>query len=117
MCATKYTSLDPAVVRAIQLDDHTKERWFQLCQLASVEQDPVKLVALVTEINQLLEAEETERNEGRARQIESWKQTAESDQHQTNARQPYRSREHQSDATSNEANKRPLGSDSFEDSE
>jgi hypothetical protein len=99
------------------LDDHTKERWFQLCELAAVEQDNAKLIALVTEINQLLEAEETDRNKGRARQIESWKQIAESDQHQTNARQPYLSREHQSDATSNEPSKPPLGSDSFEDSE
>jgi len=99
------------------LDDLTKERWFQLCQLAAVEQDPAKLIALVTEVNQLLEAEETERNKGRARQVESWKQTAESDQHQAKARQPYLSREHQSDATSKEPSKPLLGPDSFEESE
>jgi len=41
------------------MDDQTRERWFQLCQLASVEQDPEKLLALVIEINCLLEAKET----------------------------------------------------------
>jgi hypothetical protein len=30
------------------------ERWMELARLASTEQDPVKLLALVTEINQLL---------------------------------------------------------------
>ena len=32
-----------------------KERWRELCEQASVEQDPARLIALVTEINQLLE--------------------------------------------------------------
>jgi hypothetical protein len=34
------------------------ERWFQLRQLAAAEQDPAKLLALVKEINDLLEAKE-----------------------------------------------------------
>jgi hypothetical protein len=32
-----------------------KERWFELCELAAVEEDPDKLVELVREINRLLE--------------------------------------------------------------
>lgn len=35
-----------------------KERWMQLCALAAVEQDPAKLIALVKEINRLLEEKE-----------------------------------------------------------
>jgi hypothetical protein len=35
-----------------------KERWFQLCQQAAVEQDPVKMLQLITEINDLLEEKE-----------------------------------------------------------
>ena len=34
------------------------ERWFQLCAQAAVEQDPKKLLELVQEINDLLEAKE-----------------------------------------------------------
>ncbi len=34
------------------------ERWFHLCQPASVEQDPDKLVALIREINDILEDKE-----------------------------------------------------------
>ena len=34
---------------------NTKERWRELCEQASVEQDPDKLLELVREINQLLE--------------------------------------------------------------
>ena len=32
-----------------------KERWEELCELASKEQDPTKLVELMKEINRLLE--------------------------------------------------------------
>jgi len=32
-----------------------KERWQELCELAEKEQDPDKLIALVKEINRLLE--------------------------------------------------------------
>jgi hypothetical protein len=40
------------------LQGRNEERWFQLCGQAAVEQDPVKMLALVTEINDLLEAKE-----------------------------------------------------------
>jgi hypothetical protein len=36
-----------------------KERWRELCEQASVEQDPDKLLELVREINQLLEEKRT----------------------------------------------------------
>jgi len=36
-----------------------KERWRELCEQASVEQDPDKLLELVKEINQLLEEKRT----------------------------------------------------------
>ena len=35
-----------------------KERWMELCELATKEQDPVKLMELVAEINRILEAKE-----------------------------------------------------------
>jgi hypothetical protein len=35
-----------------------KERWMELCELAVREQDPAKLMALVAEINRILEAKE-----------------------------------------------------------
>ena len=35
-----------------------KERWLELCAQAAVEQDPDKLMALVKEINDLLEQKE-----------------------------------------------------------
>jgi hypothetical protein len=35
-----------------------KERWFQLCQQAAVEQDPARMAELITEINDLLEEKE-----------------------------------------------------------
>ncbi len=35
-----------------------KERWMELCELAVKEQDPAKLMALVAEINRILEAKE-----------------------------------------------------------
>lgn len=34
------------------------ELWFQLCQQAAVEQDPIRLLQLIKEINDLLEAKE-----------------------------------------------------------
>ena len=40
------------------MEDETKERWYQLCQLAAVEQDPERLVALAQEISRLLEEKE-----------------------------------------------------------
>ena len=35
-----------------------KERWMELCERASQEQDPTKLMKLVEEINRLLEQRE-----------------------------------------------------------
>jgi hypothetical protein len=35
-----------------------KARWMELCEQAAVEQDPKKLLELVTEINRLLEEKE-----------------------------------------------------------
>jgi hypothetical protein len=35
-----------------------RERWFQLCQQAAVEQDPAKMLVLITEINDLLQEKE-----------------------------------------------------------
>ncbi len=35
-----------------------RERWMHLCEQAANEQDPEKLMALIAEINQLLEAKE-----------------------------------------------------------
>jgi hypothetical protein len=106
-----------ALVGVTEMEDHTKERWYQLCQLAAIEQDNDKLLALVTEINRLLAANETECNERKARQSEVWKQRAESDKHQANARQPYRGREHHSDATANVSEKSRLKRDPSENSE
>jgi hypothetical protein len=36
------------------MDRETKERWLVLCEEAAVEQDPGRLLALITEINRLL---------------------------------------------------------------
>jgi hypothetical protein len=40
-----------------------KERWLLLCEQAATEQDPAKLMALIEEVNCLLEAEENRRRE------------------------------------------------------
>jgi hypothetical protein len=86
------------------MDDQTKERWYQLCQLAAAEQDPQKLLALVTEISSLLEAKERKLRVVRGAQ--PWNQPAESDKHQDGARQPYRSREHSTESASQKQSKR-----------
>jgi hypothetical protein len=36
-----------------------KERWRELCELAENEQDPDKLIALIKEINRLLEEKQS----------------------------------------------------------
>lgn len=36
-----------------------KEKWFELCEQAAVEQDPDKLMALVRQINALLDEKES----------------------------------------------------------
>ncbi len=35
-----------------------RELWLQLCEQAAIEQDPIKFLALITEINKLLIAKE-----------------------------------------------------------
>jgi len=40
----------------IAVSENAKERWQELCEQASIESDPEKLLELVTEINRLLEA-------------------------------------------------------------
>lgn len=40
------------------MQGETGERWRQLCEQAAVEQDTQKLVQLIREINELLEAKE-----------------------------------------------------------
>jgi hypothetical protein len=40
------------------MEGATKERWYDLCELAAKEQDPAKLLVLVTEINRLLQEKE-----------------------------------------------------------
>jgi hypothetical protein len=37
------------------MNGHTKERWFQLCEQAAVEQDPERLLKLVNEISRMLD--------------------------------------------------------------
>ena len=48
------------------MEGETKERWFQLAQLAAVEQDPEKLIVLVQEINRLLDEKEARLNQRRS---------------------------------------------------
>lgn len=40
------------------MQEKTKPLWFTLCEQAAVEQDPVRLLELVQEINRLLEEKE-----------------------------------------------------------
>lgn len=42
------------------MDGPKQERWMELCKMATTEQDPVRLLKLITEINELL-AEKEER--------------------------------------------------------
>ena len=48
------------------MEGEIKERWFQLAQLAAVEQDPDKLIVLVQEINRLLDEKEKRLNQKRS---------------------------------------------------
>jgi hypothetical protein len=45
--------------------NHNKEEWLRLCELAAVEQDPEKLAALCRTICQLLEEREKALNQAR----------------------------------------------------
>jgi hypothetical protein len=40
------------------MQGETKERWRQLAEQAAIEQDPVKMLSLITEINELLSEKE-----------------------------------------------------------
>ena len=40
------------------MKDQTQERWYQLCALVAVENDPAKLLTMVTEVNRLLKERE-----------------------------------------------------------
>ncbi len=40
------------------MEGETKDRWFELCAQAAVEQDPDKLIELVKEISRLLDEKE-----------------------------------------------------------
>ena len=40
------------------MKEEATERWYQLCVLAAAENDPAKLLAMVTEINRLLTEKE-----------------------------------------------------------
>ena len=58
---------------AIRLKEHamkaeTRELWMTLCEQAAVEQDPLRLLELVTEINDLLEQKERRLTEKRLKQ-------------------------------------------------
>jgi hypothetical protein len=48
-----------------------KERWLQLCEQAAVEQDAEKLLALIQEINRILEEKELRLKRGVARPAET----------------------------------------------
>lgn len=39
----------------------TRKRWMEFCEQAAIEQDPDKLIALVEEINRLLQEQEREK--------------------------------------------------------
>jgi 7,8-dihydro-6-hydroxymethylpterin-pyrophosphokinase len=40
------------------MESETKERWLELCGRAAAEQDPEKLIAMIHEIERLLEEKE-----------------------------------------------------------
>ncbi|HZP61875.1 MAG TPA: hypothetical protein VFB28_00560 [Terriglobales bacterium] len=40
------------------MKEETRERWRQLCEQAAVEEDPERLLTLITEINRLLQEKE-----------------------------------------------------------
>ncbi len=47
------------------MQSQMKERWLLLYEQAATEQDPTKLMALIEEVNRLLESEENRRREAR----------------------------------------------------
>ena len=61
------------------MNNPSKERWFQLCQLASVEQDPEKLLALFVEIDNLPEKAEAGSESNRSGERRNGKKRPQSD--------------------------------------
>ena len=47
------------------MEGDIKERWQELCEIATKEQDPAKMLALVQEINRLLEEKQARLDEAR----------------------------------------------------
>lgn len=50
------------------MHNETRELWYQLCQLATIEQDPDKLLELVREIDRLLAEKEQRLKQRRIQQ-------------------------------------------------
>jgi len=61
-CFVRYHTYPPNSIEILFSTMKDKERWLELCQQAAVEQDPKKLMALVTEINRLLQEKEQRLN-------------------------------------------------------
>jgi hypothetical protein len=66
LCSEALSATDPAQIEpiitelraALQEKVQSEESWMSLCERAAVEQDPKKLLELVSEINRLFEARE-----------------------------------------------------------
>lgn len=46
------------------MEEKVRERWLELCELAAKEQNSEKLLALIKQINDLLEEKEAQRRKG-----------------------------------------------------
>jgi hypothetical protein len=46
------------------LKEPTEERWHRLCEQATAERDPARLLELVTEVNELLKKQDEEKQQG-----------------------------------------------------
>jgi hypothetical protein len=57
--AITSASLALSLKGGLYMKGEARERFMELCALAAEEQDPKKLLALITEINVLLQAKET----------------------------------------------------------
>lgn len=52
-------------MRVVMMESSTpKESWYELCERATKEQDPAKLLELIREINRILASEEAKRPGG-----------------------------------------------------
>jgi hypothetical protein len=47
------------------MQGRVKEEWMQMCEQAAIEQDPEKLMALVTEINRMLDEKDQRLKSGK----------------------------------------------------